>query len=108
MTVTPSFSLCVDGYLGTEVCRRRTACRIGSNTFGVVGENISHLLRIAQRSPYFSGLYIELDLDYGRVLSLNKQLGSLLSRQLVILHLTAEKPNSSPGDLVRIIDKLGV
>ncbi|CAM4841190.1 unnamed protein product [Rotaria magnacalcarata] len=75
---------------------------------GVVGENISHLLRIAQRSPYFSGLYIELDLDYGRVLSLNKQLGSLLSRQLVILHLTAEKPNSSPGDLVRIIDKLGV
>ncbi|CAF2154809.1 unnamed protein product [Rotaria magnacalcarata] len=75
---------------------------------GVVGENISHLLRIAQRSPYFSELYIELDLDYGRVLWLNKQLGSLLSRQLVILHLTAEKANSSLGDLVRIIDKLGV
>ncbi|CAF3253539.1 unnamed protein product [Rotaria socialis] len=73
---------------------------------GVVGENISHLLHIAQRSSYFSELYIESDLDYGRVLSLNKQFGRLLSRQLVILHYTAQEANSSLGDLVRIIDKL--
>ncbi|CAF1604907.1 unnamed protein product [Rotaria magnacalcarata] len=75
---------------------------------GIVGENISHLLRIAQRSPYFSELYIESDLDYGRVLSLNRQLGSLLCRQLVILHFTTKEANSSLGDLVRIIDKLDV
>ncbi|CAM4974813.1 unnamed protein product [Rotaria socialis] len=75
---------------------------------GIVGENISHLLRIAQRSPYFSELYIESDLDYGRVLSLNKQLGSLLSRQLVILHFTTKEANNSLGDPVGIIDKLDV
>ncbi|CAF5198196.1 unnamed protein product, partial [Rotaria magnacalcarata] len=55
-----------------------------------------------------SELYIESDLDYGRVLSLNRQLGSLLCRQLVILHFTTKEANSSLGDLVRIIDKLDV
>ncbi|CAF5181834.1 unnamed protein product [Rotaria magnacalcarata] len=75
---------------------------------GIVGENISHLLRIAQRSPYFSELYIESDLDYGRVLSLNRQLGSLLCRQLVILHFTTKEANNSLSDPVGIIDKLDV
>ncbi|CAF3707848.1 unnamed protein product, partial [Rotaria socialis] len=74
----------------------------------VVGDNISHLLHTAQRSLYFSELYIELDLDYGCVLSLNKQLGRLLGRQLSILHFTTKEANSSLGDLVRIIDNLGV
>ncbi|CAF4733454.1 unnamed protein product, partial [Rotaria sp. Silwood2] len=94
----------VDGHLGTGLCRRRTVRPTGSNTLGIVGENISHLLRIAQRSPYFSELYIESDLDYGRALSLNKQLGSLLSRQLVILHFTTKEANNSLGDPVGIID----
>ncbi|CAF5149814.1 unnamed protein product, partial [Rotaria magnacalcarata] len=75
---------------------------------GIVGENISHLLHIAQRSPYFSELYIESDLDYGPVLSLNRQLGSLLCRQLVIFHFTTKEANNSLGDPVRIIDKLDV
>ncbi|CAF2029017.1 unnamed protein product [Rotaria magnacalcarata] len=75
---------------------------------GVAGENISHLLRIAQRSPYFSELYIESDLDYDRALSLNKQLGRLLCRQLVILHFITKEANRPLGDLVRIIDKLDV
>ncbi|CAF3140343.1 unnamed protein product [Rotaria socialis] len=74
----------------------------------VVGDNISHLLHTAQRSPYFSELYIESDLDYGRALSLNKQLESLLCRQLVILHFTTKEANNSLGDLVRIIDKCDV
>ncbi|CAF4609802.1 unnamed protein product [Rotaria socialis] len=74
----------------------------------VVGDNISHLLHTAQRSLYFSELYIELDLDYGCVLSLNKQLGRLLGRQLSILHFTTKEANSSLGDLVRVIDNLGV
>ncbi|CAF1317571.1 unnamed protein product [Rotaria sordida] len=77
-----------------------------SDDNGVVGENISHLLHIAQRSPYLRELHIESDLDYGRVLSSNKQLGILLSRQLEILQFTAEQANSSFGDLVCIIDKL--
>ena len=37
---------------------------------------------------------------------MNKQLGRLLSRQLLILHYTAQEANSSLGDLVRIIDNL--
>ena len=49
---------------------------------------------------------MESDLDYGRVLSSSKQLGVLLSRQLEVLHFTAEQVNSSFGDLVRIIDKV--
>ena len=49
---------------------------------------------------------MESDLDYGRVLSSSKQLGVLLSRQLEVLHFTAEQVNSSLGDLVRIIDKV--
>ncbi|CAF4987161.1 unnamed protein product [Rotaria sp. Silwood1] len=73
---------------------------------GDVGENISHLLHIAQRSPYLRELYIKSDLDYGYVLCLNKQLGMLLSQQLEVLHFNAEQANSSFGDLVRIIDKL--
>ncbi|CAF3973421.1 unnamed protein product [Rotaria sordida] len=45
---------------------------------GIVGENIAHLLHIAKRSPNFHELYIKSDLDFGRVLSSNIELGILL------------------------------
>ncbi|CAF2096418.1 unnamed protein product [Rotaria magnacalcarata] len=96
------------GKISIVIMIQRRASNAWQTHYGVAGENISHLLRIAQRSPYFSELYIESDLDYGPVLSLNKQLGSLLSRQLVILPFTTKEANSSLGDLVRIIDKLDV
>jgi hypothetical protein len=73
---------------------------------GVVGGNIPHLLHIAQRSPHFRELHINSDLDFGRILSANVELGILLASQLEILHFTGEQANCSLLDLARIIDTL--
>ncbi|CAF4986031.1 unnamed protein product [Rotaria sp. Silwood1] len=73
---------------------------------GVVGENIAHLFHIAKRSPYFRELYIESDLDFGRALSSNVELGILLSSQIEILYFKTKDADCSLKDLVRIVDKL--
>ncbi|CAF1421910.1 unnamed protein product [Rotaria sp. Silwood1] len=73
---------------------------------GVVGENIAHLFHIANRSPYFRELYIESDLDFGRALSSNVELGILLSSQIEILYFKTKDADCSLKDLVRIVDKL--
>ncbi len=73
---------------------------------GVVGENIAHLLHIAKRSPNFRELYIESDLDFGRVLSSNIELGILLSSQITILYYKAKDADCSLQDLVQIVDTL--
>jgi hypothetical protein len=64
------------------------------------------LIHIAQRSPYFYELYIDADLDYGRILSLNVELGILLISQLEKFYFTAKDSNCSLGDLVQIVDTL--
>jgi hypothetical protein len=73
---------------------------------GIVGENISHLIHIAKRSPNFRELYIESDLDFGRALSSNVELGILLSSQLEILYFNAKDAGCSLRDHVRIVNTL--
>ncbi|CAF1040321.1 unnamed protein product [Adineta steineri] len=73
---------------------------------GIVGDNIPYLLHIAHRSPYFRELHIKSDVDFGRVLASNTELGILLSSQLEILSFTGEQENCSLRRLVNIVDKL--
>ncbi|CAF4162112.1 unnamed protein product, partial [Adineta steineri] len=82
-------------------------CCLFSNCFsGIVGDNIPYLLHIAHRSPYFRELHIKSDVDFGRVLASNTELGILLSSQLEILSFTGEQENCSLRRLVNIVDKL--
>jgi hypothetical protein len=64
------------------------------------------LLHVAQRSPYFRELHIKSDLDFGRVLSSNVELGILLASQLEVLSFTGDEANCSLLDLAKIVDTL--
>ena len=56
----------------------------------------------------FSELHIDSNLNFGRIISLNVELGILLISQLEKLYFTAKDSNCSLDDLVDIIDLLFV
>ncbi|CAF3143271.1 unnamed protein product [Rotaria sp. Silwood2] len=73
---------------------------------GITGKGVLHLLHIAQRSPQLRELYIIGNSHFGRILSLNVELGILLTSQLEVLYFTEKNFNCSLADLVQIINSL--
>ncbi|CAF1525142.1 unnamed protein product, partial [Rotaria sordida] len=65
-----------------------------------------HFLHIAQRSSHFHELYIDTNIDFGRILSSNVKLGILLVSQFEILYFTSQDSNCSLRDLIKTIDTI--
>ncbi|CAF4013473.1 unnamed protein product, partial [Rotaria sp. Silwood1] len=72
----------------------------------ITGKGVLHLLHIAQRSPQLHELHIIGNSHFGRILSLNVELGILFTSQLEVLYFTEKNFSCSLADLVQIINSL--